>query len=64
VCCDFVCFDLTCDLTRADLGIAMNNVAETYGALGRYQDALVLKEKTLEFQRRVLPENHPDIGVT
>ena len=42
----------------------MNNVAETYGALGRYQDALVLKEKTLEFQRRVLPENHPDIGVT
>jgi hypothetical protein len=42
----------------------MNNVAATYSALGRYQDALVLQEKTLEFRRRVLPENHPDIGVT
>ena len=40
----------------------MNNLANTYSALGRHQDALVLLEKTLEFQRRVLPENHPDIG--
>ena len=29
---------------------------------GRHQDALVLREKTLEFRRRVLPENHPNIG--
>ncbi len=42
----------------------MNNIANTYKALGRLQDALVLMEKTLEFQRRVLPENHPGIGVT
>ena len=42
----------------------MNNLAATYGALGRHQDALVLQEKTLEFQQRVLPENHPDIGIS
>ena len=54
--------DLTCDLTRSDLGTAMNNLASTYGALGRLQDALVLHKQTLEFRRRVLPENHSDIG--
>ena len=53
-----------CGLTRSDLVTTMNNLAATYGALGRQQDALALEEKTLEFQRRVLPENHPDIGVT
>ena len=42
----------------------MNNLATTYSALGRHQDALVMEEKTLEFMRRVLPENHPQIGVT
>jgi hypothetical protein len=42
----------------------MSNLAGTYSKLGRHQDALVLQEKTLELQRRVLPENHPDIGVT
>ena len=46
------------------LGDTMNNLANTYSALGRHQDALVMKEKTLEFRRRVLPENHPDIGAT
>ena len=40
----------------------MGRVASSYSDLGRHQDALVLREKTLEFQRRVLPENHPDIG--
>ena len=40
----------------------MNNLAVTYAALGRHADALVLKEKVLEFRRRVLPEDHPDIG--
>jgi hypothetical protein len=52
-----------CDLTRFVVGTAMGNLAITYSHLGRHQDALVLQEKTLEFQRRVLPENHPDIGV-
>ncbi len=51
-------------LTRSVLGQAMSNLANTYSALGRHQDALLLKEKTLEFKRRVLPENHPDIGAT
>ncbi len=40
----------------------MNNLAATYAALGRYADALVAGERVLEFRRRVLPENHPDIG--
>jgi hypothetical protein len=42
----------------------MGNLAATYIYLGRHQDALAMGEKTLEFRRRVLPENHPDIGVT
>jgi hypothetical protein len=42
----------------------MGNLALTYSELGRHQDALVMKENTLEFHRRVLPENHPDIGAT
>jgi hypothetical protein len=59
-----VIVDLTCDLMRCVLGDAMNNLSNTYNALGRHRDALELREKTLEFQRRVLPENHPRIGVT
>jgi hypothetical protein len=40
----------------------MNNLAASYGAVGRHADALVLEEKVLELHRRVLPEDHPDIG--
>jgi hypothetical protein len=40
----------------------MGNLAATYGALGRHVDALAMGEKALEFYRRVLPANHPDIG--
>ena len=29
---------------------------------GRHADALALREKVLEFRRRVLPEDHPNIG--
>jgi hypothetical protein len=42
----------------------MLNLANTFLKLGRHQDALVMVEKALVFQRRVLPENHPDIGAT
>ena len=42
----------------------MGNLAITYGDLGQHQEALVMGEKALEFQRRVLPENHPNIGAT
>ena len=40
----------------------MNNLAGTYSALGRHVDALAMGEQVLEFQRRVLPANHPLIG--
>ena len=40
----------------------MNNLASTYSALGRHADALAMGEQVLEFRRRVLPANHPDIG--
>ncbi len=58
----FLLVDLTCDIEQSVLGAAMGNLADTYSALGRHQDALVLQQKTLEFYRRVLPQNHPDIG--
>ena len=41
----------------------MGNLAITYRALGRNQDALTLQEKQLESWRRVFPENHPEMGV-
>jgi hypothetical protein len=31
---------------------------------GRHDEAVVIHEAVLKYQRRVLPENHPDIGVT
>ncbi len=40
----------------------MNNLALSYGDLGRHNEALAMRESVLEFIRRVLPEDHPDIG--
>ena len=40
----------------------MGNLAVTYRNLGRHADALAMKEQVLEFRRRVLPADHPDIG--
>ncbi len=40
----------------------MGNLAASYSALGRHEDALAMEERVLEFRRRVLPENHPGIG--
>ena len=40
----------------------MGNLAQTYSDLGRHEDALAMQERVLEFRRRVLPPNHPDIG--
>ena len=40
----------------------MNNLAGMYSALGRHADAVAMGERVLEFQRRVLPANHPEIG--
>ena len=40
----------------------MHGLAHSYSDLGRHDEALEMVEKTLEFRRRVLPENHPSIG--
>ena len=40
----------------------MSNLAVTYSDLGRHADALAMREQVVEFRRRVLPANHPDIG--
>ena len=40
----------------------MGNLASTYSNLGRHNEALAMNERVLEFNRRVLPEDHPDIG--
>ncbi len=40
----------------------MANLALTYKALGRHAEELAMSEQVLEFQRRVLPANHPHIG--
>ena len=40
----------------------MVNLVSAYSALGRHADALAMGERVLEFQRRVVPANHPDIG--
>ena len=41
---------------------AMGNLALSFNDLGNHADALVLLERVLEFRRRVLPKDHPDIG--
>jgi hypothetical protein len=40
----------------------MNNLAITYRKLERHADAVAMGEQVLEFQRRVLPANHPSKG--
>ena len=41
---------------------AMCNLSCSLVELGRYHDALALQLEVLDFRRRILPENHPDIG--
>ena len=43
-------------------GFAMRDVASTYRELGRHADALAMGVRALEFHRRVLPENDPEIS--
>ncbi len=42
--------------------MSMNDLAVSYDALERHNEALTMRESVLEFRRRMLPENHPDIG--
>jgi hypothetical protein len=44
------------------LGSALKLVSTSYSHHGRFEDALSIEEQALEFRRRVLPEDHPDIG--
>jgi hypothetical protein len=46
------------------IATSMINLAETYGALGRHDEALKLQKETLAFRQRVLPENHPGIATS
>jgi hypothetical protein len=39
-------------------------LANMFSDQGRHDEAVVLLEAVLKFRRRVLPENHPDIGAT
>ncbi len=66
-----VCIDVACgvvivgrwfSLIFSRAGMAMNNLAATFSALGRHEDALAMKERVLDLLRRVLPEEHPSIG--
>ncbi len=40
----------------------MGNLASTYRDVGRQAEALAMGKQVLEFQRRVLPADHPHIG--
>ncbi len=61
----YICiWGFTCNFTRSVAGESMNNLAFTYGALGRHHDALALQEEVLKCLRHVLPENHPNFGVS
>jgi hypothetical protein len=46
------------------IGLSMSNLALTYGALGRHEDALAMQESVLEFHRRVLHPGHPHIAIS
>jgi hypothetical protein len=39
----------------------MRDVAQSYSALGKHQDALNMNEMALEFFDRALPDYHPNI---
>jgi hypothetical protein len=40
----------------------MANLASAYAGAGRHREALALDERSLQFMRHTLPENHPDLG--
>ena len=52
-----------CNFTLSVPGNAMHNLGAYYMELGRHQDAVVVQEKLLELWRRVLPDDHPNIGL-
>ena len=53
-----------CEETGKDVEAMKWNmtIALVLSEQGRHADALAIKERVLEFRRRVLPADHPDIG--
>jgi hypothetical protein len=51
-------------LTHSSSVDAWAVLAKTYYGLSRHEDALLLQHKILDFNRRVFPENHHQIGPT
>ena len=51
-------------LTHSPSADAWAVLAISYNGLGRHEDALLLQQKILDFNRRVFPENHHQIGLT
>ncbi|KAH8804032.1 hypothetical protein DL96DRAFT_1823058 [Flagelloscypha sp. PMI_526] len=47
-------------LEHSDTLTSMNNLGLTYSKLGRYREALDLKEQELELSKRILGPEHPD----
>ena len=43
-------------------GFAVGNVAVHYAALGRHEEVVDMLQRLLDFNRRVLPDNDPDLG--
>jgi tetratricopeptide (TPR) repeat protein len=44
--------------------MSMFNLASGYSELGRYRDALKLQQECLEYQKRYLEDDHPDVELT
>jgi len=62
---DFTYFSsliLTFSFNKCAADQAMHNLAKTYSALGKNQEARLLKEQVLEYRQRTLPADHPRIG--
>ena len=48
-----------------ELAMGLNEaLANIWHDQRRHDEAVVIYEADMKFRRRVLPENHPDIGVT
>ncbi|MEO0396765.1 MAG: tetratricopeptide repeat protein, partial [Cyanobacteria bacterium P01_A01_bin.137] len=43
---------------------SVNNLAFLYSSQGRYEEAEVLQQKSLEIHRQVLGENHPSFAIS
>jgi tetratricopeptide (TPR) repeat protein len=50
--------------THPEIATSMSNLALTYSALGRHQDALKMNEEALAARRDVLPPTHPEIATS